>query len=80
MRQRFYKELEELERKDAAALHARFRRKGPSGVETIRQLLSRHGVTQRGGESVAETVARAAATSAQELKGLLWEGAQTIEP
>ena len=79
MRQRVYKELEELERREAADLQARSCRNRPSGVEAIRQILSRYGVGQRAGESVAESVARTAAISAQELKDLLWKRAQVIQ-
>jgi hypothetical protein len=79
MRQRLYRELEELERREAAALHARSCRNRPSGVDVIRQILSRYGAEQLAGESVAESVARAAAISAQELKDLLGKRAQAIE-
>ena len=79
MRQRIYQELEELERIEAAALQARVCHNRPSGVAVFRELLSRYGIEQVPGESLAETVARTAGISAQELKDLLWERAQTIE-
>jgi hypothetical protein len=41
MRQRLYRELEELDGREAAALHARSCRNRPSGVDAIRQTLSR---------------------------------------
>ena len=76
MRQRLYRELEEWERIEAAALQARSCRNEPSGVEVLGQLLGRYAVARLAHESLAETVARTAAISAQELKDLLWEGAQ----
>jgi hypothetical protein len=79
MRQSIYRELEELERTEAVALQARARRNGPSGVAMFRELLSRYGMEQVAGESLAETVARTAGIGAQELKDLLWERAQTLE-
>jgi hypothetical protein len=78
MRRKFYKELEELERIDAAAVQARACRNGPSRVEVFCALLSRYAIEPLPGESLAETVARAAAISAWELKDLLWERAQAI--
>src|ERR1700686_320093 len=79
MRQKVYKELAEMERIDAAALQARAWRNGPSGVELFRQLLDSYAIAQLPGESLAETVARAAGMSARELKDLLWERAQAID-
>jgi hypothetical protein len=78
MRQKVYKELAEMERIDAAALQARASRNGPSGVELFRQLLDSYAIAQLPGESLAETVARAAGIGARELKDLLWERAQAI--
>jgi hypothetical protein len=78
MRQRLYRELEELERIEAAALQVRSCRSEPSGAEVFGQLLERYAIEQLAGESRAETVARAALISARELKDLLWEGAQAI--
>jgi hypothetical protein len=49
-----------MERIDAAALQARASRNGPSGVELFRQLLGSYAIEQVPGESLAETVARAA--------------------
>jgi hypothetical protein len=79
VRQRLYKELEEMERIEAAARQARAGRNAPSGVEVFRQLLSRRGVGQLAGESLAETVARAAEISAWELRDLLSERAQEFD-
>ena len=78
MRQRVYRELEELERTEAAALQARACRNGPSRVAMFRQILSRYAIEQRPEESLADTVARAAGTSARQLKELLRERAQAI--
>ena len=78
MRQRLYRELEELERTEAAALQARCCRNEPSGVEVFGQLLSRYAVEPLASESLAEAVARTAAITARELKNLLWECAQAI--
>ena len=78
MRQKVYKDLAEMERIDAAALQARAWRNGPSVVEMFRQLLDSYAIEQLPGESLAETVARAAGISARELKDLLWERAQAI--
>jgi hypothetical protein len=78
MRQKVYRELEELERIDAAAGQARASRNGPSCVEVLRALLSRHALQPLPAESLAETVARAAEIDARELKVLLWERAQAI--
>jgi len=80
MRRRVYKELEELERIEAAAVQARVCRNRPSRVEVFRELLSRYAIEPLPAESLAETVARAAAISAWELKDLLWERAQAIGP
>ena len=77
MRQKLYRQLEKLERTAAAARQARAGRKGPSGAEVFRELLSSC-ATEISGESLAETVARAADISARELKELLWEIAQAI--
>jgi hypothetical protein len=79
MRQRVYRELEELERTEAVAQQARACRKGPSGVTTFQELLSRYAIEQRPAESLAETVARASGISAGQLKDLLWERAQAID-
>ena len=76
MRQSLYRELEEMERIHAAALQARAGRDRPSAAELFRQLLSRYAIGQLPGESLAETVARAARVSAWELRDLLWERAQ----
>jgi hypothetical protein len=76
MRQRLYRELEELEKIEATALQARSCHNEPSGVEMFGQLLGRYTVARLAHESLAETVARTAAISARELKDLLWEGAQ----
>jgi hypothetical protein len=78
MRQSIYKELEELERTEAAVLQTRARRNRPSGVAMLRELLSGYGIEPLPGESLAETVARTAGISAQELKDLLWKRAQAI--
>src|SRR5580704_5219477 len=75
MRQRVYRELEALERKAAAAQQARASRDGPSPGEVFRGLLSRYDIEQLSGESLAETVARAAEIGARDLKNLLWERA-----
>jgi hypothetical protein len=80
MRQGLYRELEEMERIEAAARQARAGRDRLCGVEMLRQLLSRHGIGQLPGESLAETVARAAGISAWELRDLLWKSAQAISP
>jgi hypothetical protein len=76
MRQKIYKELAELERVHAAALQARALRDRPSGIALFGQLVSRHAPERVAGESLAETVARAAGISARELKDLLWERTQ----
>jgi hypothetical protein len=74
MRQRVYKDLAELERIHAAAVQARALRDRPSGTAMFgEQLVSRHATESVAGESLAETVARAAGISARELKDLLWE-------
>ena len=73
MRQRVYKDLAELERIHAAALQVRALRDRPSGTAMFGELVSRHATERVGGESLAETVARAAGISARELKDLLWE-------
>jgi hypothetical protein len=78
MRRSIYRELEELERMEAAAQRAEDCRSGSSGVAMFRELLSRYAIEQLPGESLAETVARTAGISAQELKNLLSEQAQTI--
>jgi hypothetical protein len=78
MRQRVYRELEALERTEAAALQARACLNGPSRVEMLRQLLSRLGIEQRPEESLAETVARASGINARQLKDFLWERGQAI--
>ena len=78
MRQRLYRELEEMERIEAAALQARAGRDGPSGADVFRQLLSRYAIEQLPGESLAETVARASEINAWELRDLLSERAQAI--
>ena len=77
MRQKAFKELEELERVEAAVLQARACHNGPSRVEVFRELLSRYAIEQLPGESLAETIARASGIGARELKDLLWERAQT---
>jgi hypothetical protein len=61
-----------------AALQARACRNGPSGVALFRQLLDSYAIEELPGESLAETVARAAGISARELKDLLWDRAQAI--
>ena len=78
MRQRLFKELEEMERVDAAARQARAGCNGMSGVEVFRQLLSRYAIEQLTEESLAETVARASEISVWELRDLLSERAQAI--
>ena len=78
MRQKVYKELAEMERIDAAALQARASRNGPSGVELFRQLLDSYAIAQLPGESLAETVARAAGISARELKDLISSHRRTV--
>jgi hypothetical protein len=78
MRQKVYRELEELERIDAAAAKARACRHRPSCVAVFRELLSRHAIESSPGESLAETVARAAGINAWELKDLLGDRAQRI--
>jgi hypothetical protein len=77
MRQKLHRQLEKLERTTAAALQARAGRNASSGAEMFRELLSSC-ATEIPGESLAETVARAADISARELKELLWESAQAI--
>jgi hypothetical protein len=76
MRQRFHRELEELERSTAAAARARAGRRGPGGVAVFRELLTREATEPHAGESPAETVARAAGISAFLLKDLLRERAR----
>jgi hypothetical protein len=78
MRRTIYRQLEELERAEAAALRARVLRNGPSGVEVFRELLRSCHFDQLPGASLAETIARAADINARELKDLLWERAQAI--
>ena len=78
MRQRVYRELEALERTEAAASQARACRNGLSRAEMLRQLLSRFGIEQRPEESLAETVARASGIDARQLKDFLCERGQAI--
>lgn len=78
MRQRLYRELEEMERVEAAARQARAGGNGRSGVEVFRRLLSKYAIEQLHEESLAETVGRAAEIGAQELKDLLSERAHAI--
>jgi hypothetical protein len=80
MRQKVYRELEELERIDAVAWQAGASRNGPSCVEVLRELLRRHALEPFPAESPAETVARAAGMDARELKHLLWKRAQPTGP
>ena len=78
MRQKICRQLDELERTEAAALQARAGCNRPSGGEAFRKLLSRCGIEQIPEESLAETVARGAGISARELKDLLWKREQSI--
>ena len=71
MRQNVYRRLAELERIDAAARQAVAPRKGPSGAEVMRTLLSRCVIEQVPGESHVETLARAAGISMRDLKSIL---------
>jgi hypothetical protein len=80
MRRAIHRQLDELERTEAAALRARVLRNGPSGVEVFRKLLSSCDFDQLPGASLAETVARAGGIGARELKDLLWERTQAIAP
>jgi len=80
MRKRIYKNLEELEKLDAAVWQARAYRNRPSCVEVFRELLSRHAIEPLAAESLAETVARASGISALQLKDLLWEREHSIGP
>jgi hypothetical protein len=76
MKQRIYKELEELERVDAAALQARTRRRKLSPAAVFRELVGNYASETLAGESLAETIARTAEISARALKDHLWERAQ----
>jgi hypothetical protein len=78
MRRAIHRQIEELERAEAAALRAQARHNGPSGIEVFRELLSSCDFDQLPGASLAETVARAAGINARELKDVLWERAQAI--
>jgi hypothetical protein len=78
MRRTIHRQLDDLERTEAAALRARVLLNGPSGAKVFRELLSSCDFDPLPGASLAETISRAAEINARELKDLLWERAQAI--
>jgi hypothetical protein len=80
MKQSVYRWLEKRERMDTAVRQAEARYAEPSGAELMQALVTGYGAEQGSGESRAETLARAAGISPQELKVLLSERAHADDP